>query len=300
MFDFWNNEVQDCLCRYCDKENDCNNIYCIYCGEAMPTEEERELSQKEAKKFRKCKCENCGQKNNCKNKFCLKCGKLLGDSMSNEELYNHVIVSLDGIVIALLSKIAKIGGRIGKPQITFFKNSFVVLAKKRSQSEQIIDIYAQILDNEKRNLANIDTLCNKLASMKIMRDLKIEIIRLFVELAFIDGDYKKKQENVIFKIVNSLEVDTLIYQNIRHEFDPEDITRDKNRELSLKDCYQVLSITPKDPFNVVKRNYRKLVRQYHYDSLVSKDLPKDMLEFAEDKLKLINASYDMIKQTQEK
>jgi len=300
MFDFWNNEVQDCLCKYCDKENDCNNIHCIYCGEAMPTKEERDLSQKEAKKFRKCKCGNCGHKNNCTNKFCMKCGKLLNGSMSDEELYNHVIVSLDGIVIALLAKIAKIGGRIGKPQVTFFKNSFIVLAKKRSQSEQIIDIYAQILDNEKRNLANVDTLCNKLSSMKIMRDLKIEIIRLFVELAFIDGDYKDKQEDVIFKIVHSLEIDTLIYQNIRHEFDPNDITRDKNRELTIQDCYQILNITPQDPFNVVKRNYRKLVRQYHYDSLVSKDLPDDMLDFAEDKLKLINSSYDMIKQTQEK
>jgi len=300
MFDFWNNEVEDCLCKYCDRENNCENIYCIYCGEAMPTKEEIELSKKEAKKSRKCKCGYCAHKNNCNDKFCMKCGKPLNGSMSDEELYNHVIISLDGIVIALLAKIAKIGGRIGKPQVSFFQNSFVVFANKRSQSERIINIYAQILDNEKRNLANVDTLTRKLSNMKIMRDLKIEIIRLFVELGFIDGDYKVQQENIVFKIVKYLEIDPLIYQNIRSEFDPNDIVRDRNRELTLEDCYSILNITPKDSVSVVKRNYRKLVKQYHYDSLVSKDLPLDMLKFAEDKLKLINASYDLIKQEQEK
>jgi len=300
MFDFWNNEVQDYICKYCDKVNDSDNIYCIYCGELMPTKEELALSQKEAKKFRKCKCQHCEHKNNCNDKFCMKCGKELNGTMNDEELYSHVIVSLDGIVIALLAKIAKIGGRIGKPQISFFKNSFVVLAKKRSQTEQIINIYARILDHEKRNLANVDTLCRKLSAMKIMRDLKIEIVRLFVELAFIDSDYKVKQEDIILRIVKSLDIDLLIYQNIRNEFDPDDITRDTDRELTIEDCYKILSVTPQDPINVVKRNYRKLVRQYHYDSLISKDLPNDMLEFAEEKLKIINTSYDMIKQKQEK
>jgi len=300
MFDFWNNEVEDCICKYCDKVNDCDNIHCIYCGELMPTKEELALSKKEAKKFRKCKCQHCGHKNNCNDKFCMKCGKELNGTMNDEELYNHVIVSLDGIVIALLAKIAKIGGRIGKVQVSFFKNSFVVFAKKRSQTEQIINIYAKIFDYEKRNLANIDTLCRKLSDMKIMRDLKIEIIRLFVELAFIDNDYKVKQEDIILKIVKSLDIDLVIYQNIRNEFDPNDIVRDRNRDLTIEDYYKILNVTPKDPMSVIKRNYRKLVRQYHYDSLISKDLPDDMLAFAEEKLKLINTSYDMIKQKQEK
>ena len=300
MFDFWNNEAQDYRCKYCDKINDVDNIYCIYCGELMPTKEEIKLSQQEAKKFRKCKCQHCGYKNNCNDKFCMKCGKELNGTMSDEELYNHVIVSLDGIVIALLAKIAKMGGRIGKKEVSFFQNSFIVFARKRSQTEQVINIYAKILDNEKRNLANIDTLSRKISDMKIMRDLKIEIIRLFVELAFIDDNYQPKQEKIILKIVKSLGIDMVIYRNIRNEFDPEDITRDKDRELTIEDCYKILNITPRDPFNVIKRNYRKLVRQYHYDSLISKDLPDDMLAFAEEKLKLINTSYDIIKHKQEK
>ena len=300
MFDFWNNEAEDCSCAECKKENDCENKFCIYCGKHLPTEEERQLVQN-LKNTRKCKCNKCSHKNDCNDEFCMQCGNALKGSMSDEELYDHVMMSLDGIVIALLAKIAKIGGRIGKKEIDFFRNAFAVLAKKRSQSKQIVNIYAQILDHEKRNLANVDTLCRKISSMKIMRDLKIEIIRLFVELGYLDKNYQSKQEEIILKVVERLSLEPLIYQNIKHEYDPEDRTlQTKDDELTLESSYAILELTPRDPSNVVKRNYRRLVRQYHYDSIVSKDLPDDMLHFAEEKLKRINAAYAIIKEEQGK
>ena len=32
-----------------------------------------------------------------------------------------------------------------------------------------------------------------------------------------------------------------------------------------------------------------------YDSIVSKDLPKDLIDFAEEKLKMINSAYEKVK-----
>jgi len=297
MFDFWNNEAEICICNHCEKENDCDNQFCIYCGHSLPTKEEREEARKKARSIRKCKCNKCGHKNDCNDEFCMKCGNALKGSMSDDELYDHVSVSLDGIVIALLSKTAKVGGRIGKNEIKFLQNSFAIFARKRSQGEQIIQVYSKIFDLEKNNLTNIDTLCKKLSYMQIMRDLKIEIVRLFVELAFLDENFQKRQEDIILKIVDKLELEHMIYQNIRNEFDPNDTTLDgDSNEISLEQSYAILELTPDDPTNLIKRNYRKLVRQYHYDSIVSKDLPQDMLDFAEEKLKRINAAYNLLKQ----
>jgi len=45
----------------------------------------------------------------------------------------------------------------------------------------------------------------------------------------------------------------------------------------------------------LKTKYRELVKNYHTDILKGKDLPKDMIEFAEEKLKSINFAYDKIK-----
>jgi len=38
------------------------------------------------------------------------------------------------------------------------------------------------------------------------------------------------------------------------------------------------------------------MKEHHYDSLVSKGLPKDMLEFSEEKTKRLNEAYAAIKE----
>jgi hypothetical protein len=60
--------------------------------------------------------------------------------------------------------------------------------------------------------------------------------------------------------------------------------------------YAELECSPSDSFDVVKKNYRRLMKEHHYDSLVSKGLPKEMLEFSEEKTKRLNEAYAAIKE----
>jgi len=60
--------------------------------------------------------------------------------------------------------------------------------------------------------------------------------------------------------------------------------------------YAELESSPSDDFSVIKKNYRRLMKEHHYDSLVSKGLPKDMLEFSEEKTKRLNEAYAAIKE----
>jgi len=60
--------------------------------------------------------------------------------------------------------------------------------------------------------------------------------------------------------------------------------------------YEELECSPDDDFSVVKKNYRRLMKEHHYDSLVSKGLPKDMLEFSQEKTKRLNEAYAAIKE----
>ena len=60
--------------------------------------------------------------------------------------------------------------------------------------------------------------------------------------------------------------------------------------------YKELECSPSDDFSVVKKNYRRLMKEHHYDSLVSKGLPKDMLEFSQEKTKRLNEAYAAIKE----
>lgn len=64
----------------------------------------------------------------------------------------------------------------------------------------------------------------------------------------------------------------------------------------LSSYYEELDSKPEDSMEVIKKNYRKLIREYHYDSIASKDLPKDMLKFAQEKTQKLNEAYNAIKE----
>ncbi|MFT7004022.1 MAG: hypothetical protein ACJAWW_001374 [Sulfurimonas sp.] len=59
--------------------------------------------------------------------------------------------------------------------------------------------------------------------------------------------------------------------------------------------YTTLESSKNDSFDTIKKNYRRLIKEFHYDSIASKGLPKDMLDFAEEKTKELNEAYAFIK-----
>ncbi len=68
---------------------------------------------------------------------------------------------------------------------------------------------------------------------------------------------------------------------------------------SLNKYYEVLESNERDSMDIIKSNYRRLIKQYHYDSIASKNLPEDMIKFAEQKTQSLNEAYAAIKETRE-
>ncbi|MEA3331910.1 MAG: DnaJ domain-containing protein [Campylobacterota bacterium] len=71
-----------------------------------------------------------------------------------------------------------------------------------------------------------------------------------------------------------------------------------NRQSSFTNMdryYETLESSKNDPLDTIKKNYRRLIKEYHYDSIASKGLPEDMLKFAEEKTKELNEAYAAIK-----
>ncbi|QSZ42100.1 DnaJ domain-containing protein [Sulfurimonas aquatica] len=59
--------------------------------------------------------------------------------------------------------------------------------------------------------------------------------------------------------------------------------------------YEILESSKTDGMDVIKKNYRRLMKAYHYDSIASKDLPEHMIKLAEEKTKSLNEAYSAIK-----
>ena len=78
-------------------------------------------------------------------------------------------------------------------------------------------------------------------------------------------------------------------------FEEENNYKETTTYNSATKYYEILECNINDTFEKIKSNYRRLIRAYHYDILVSKDLPADMLEYAQMRAKLINEAYDFLK-----
>ena len=52
---------------------------------------------------------------------------------------------------------------------------------------------------------------------------------------------------------------------------------------NLDKHYEILESSKTDSLETIKKNYRRLMKQYHYDSLISQNLSEEMIKLAEEK-----------------
>lgn len=230
-----------------------------------------------------CKCSNCGKTIKCDDEFCIYCGAKTNnqadnDNKNTQQTYNHnqsdkkhynyyeVLDDLDGIIVALMAKVAKSNGVISSDEAVFISQRYKELANLTGKTEDVIDIYEEIFNREKDRIDNLEEFAIKLKELD--EAPKAYILKILEELTQVDGDTQ-----VLDKIKN--------YMNYTYT--------------KTNSYYEILNSKPTDDLETIKRNYKELVKQYHYDKLASKNLPKDLLEYAENRLKEINEAYEALK-----
>jgi DnaJ like chaperone protein len=241
-----------------------------------------------------CKCENCGKNIKCDDEFCIYCGaknthqeayvdtEKTSSNNENKQSYEYnytppkeekqyynyyeVLDDLDGIIVALMAKVAKSNGVISSNEATYIAQRYNELANLTGKTQDVIDIYEEIFNREKDRVDNLEEFAHKL------RDLddapKAYVLKILQELTDVDGD-------------------TRILDEIKEYM--------SFKETKTNSYYEILNSKPTDDWETIKHNYKELVKQYHYDKLSSKNLPKDLLEYAENRLKEINEAYEALK-----
>ncbi|MDQ7045405.1 MAG: molecular chaperone DnaJ [Sulfurimonas sp.] len=70
----------------------------------------------------------------------------------------------------------------------------------------------------------------------------------------------------------------------------------RHAQTNMDKYYEILESKNTDSFETVKVNYRRLMKEYHYDSLASQNLSPQMLKLAQEKSQDINEAYAAIKE----
>lgn len=251
------------ICPRCNKRNANDNKYCIYCGFNLE-------AYKDNKSFFRKEYARTSE-------------------IGSKLLYETVANRNDGIIVALLAKVAKADGRIVRAEANFI--SSILNQLQNPNHKDIREIYKKIIDNEKDREDNVFELTVKLNGTMTQSE-KANLIEVLLECAFADANLHPKEEAILNKIVLALNFD---YEKFKKMIKARHKETGSKLINSLDEAYATLKIPKSASKEEIKQAYRELVSKFHPDRLMSKSLDEDFIKFAEEKMKAINYSYDIIK-----
>ena len=193
-------------------------------------------------------------------------------------------------------------------QLTFFVAAFSMLAKMTQADGRVSEAELKTIDNfireelrlspESHHIAinifqtalnspgTFDQFANQFyrhfQDQPQMLDLMLDIL---IRVAQADGELTPDEESLIISATHIFNLSGSQFNQIR------------SRHIDdLDKYYAILQCEPKCSDGEVKRQYRKMVQEYHPDKIAAKGLPDEFNEFANEKFRAIQEAYEKIKQ----
>ena len=182
-------------------------------------------------------------------------------------------------IIILSAKIAKADGQVTKDEIYAFKEKF------RISDDEMPEV-GKIFNEAKKSTEGYKEIANQVGLL--FADNKILLEELLNNLFYIaesDGDTSVNEIKILKSISHSFGLSDNNFQRIFH-------SRLNNKN---SDPYKVLGVTRDDDISFIRKKWIILCKEHHPDNLVSKGLPQDFIDQANDELSSINLAYDKIK-----
>lgn len=215
-------------------------------------------------------------------------------------------------------------------QATFFSTTFSVMGHMSKADGQVskdeIAMARQIMDHMKlgaeQKKAAIELfnhgkqpgfdLDSALLAFKQVAHRRTTLLQMFLEIqlhaAYADGEMHAAESSIINKIAQHLgfsahqleQLSALVRSNLgmgSHQYHYGGRETRKSQADLLQEAYDMLGMTATATDPEVKKAYRRMMNQHHPDKLVSKGLPKEMIDLATEKTQQIKAAYDLIKES---
>jgi DnaJ like chaperone protein len=205
-----------------------------------------------------------------------------GMSFSNidrEELEKAFFENL----FAMLAKLAKADGVVQQSEIDQINRimvqdfQFDAAARKRA-----IDIFRRAKDSA---LKFEDYAENLAALFRGNRQMLHTFMVILFSVAAADGRITLDEERMLRKAIDIFGMASSTYDYLKSQF---------IRTESLEKYYAILECSPDDSVETIKKNYRRLAKEYHPDKIQGKGLPKEFQEYAKEKFQEIQNAYSEI------
>ena len=200
-------------------------------------------------------------------------------------------------LVSLLAKVAKSDGRVSELEARLITQVLDDLSQKVSGVREYLK---EVYNSQKENVDNAyETARNYKRAFNLNYDTCVARLTFFLNLAYIDGEFNKSEQDVIRNIAYGFGIDKETLDEIIFKFDSFYGSRfgaDHDEMSQENDAFEVLGLSKNASLDEIKARYKELVRQYHPDILMGRGESKEVIERSTKKLQEINEAYGRLKE----
>jgi DnaJ like chaperone protein len=199
-----------------------------------------------------------------------------------------------GLFVSLVAKVAKADGKVDALEAELIGIMFDDISSIFPEPQKTKDILKEIFNEQKDKFDNLAEVAQTLGhAIKRERTKQHQFMGFLIQLAFVDGEVSKSEEEILSVIAEAFEFDPNAYHAIFDQF--EKMMHNIKPKANVGDAYKLLGVKESDDMDVVKKAYRKLIREYHPDIIKSQGKDDAYMQEATAKTQEINQAYEMIK-----
>ncbi|MBE9868884.1 DnaJ domain-containing protein [Campylobacter concisus] len=203
-------------------------------------------------------------------------------------------------LVSLLAKVAKSDGRVSELEARLITQVLDDLSQKVSGVSGVREYLKEVYNSQKENVDNAyETARNYKRAFNLNYDTCVARLTFFLNLAYIDGEFNKSEQDVIRNIAYGFGIDKETLDEIIYKFDSFYGSRfgaDHDEISQENDAFEVLGLSKNASLEEIKARYKELVRQYHPDILMGRGESKEVIERSTKKLQEINEAYGRLKE----
>jgi len=184
-------------------------------------------------------------------------------------------------MFAILGKFAKIDGSVTRDEIAVVEDFIGSLNVDNREHQFARQVFTQAKDSH----YSIDDFAVQFYQIAGGQPaVLLSFLDVLFRMALADGELHPGEESALKRIKDIFQVSDEQFNNMKATYF-DDVDR----------YYRLLNTTPENSNEEIRANYKKLVKDFHPDTIVSKGLPEEFTEFATKRFTEIQEAYEKIR-----
>ena len=181
-------------------------------------------------------------------------------------------------LIVLSAKLSKADGQVSKEELIAVRDKLKI---PESEIEQV----GKIFNKAKQESTGYVPYAQQITQIyKNNQNVLEEVINILFYIAEADGNVSKSELDMIQHIAQIFGLNQSQFNSIQ-----------ESRKSSDKlNPYVVLESNPEEDIQTIRKKYLQLSKENHPDMLISKGVPKEVIEESKKKMRAINSAWDQI------